>query len=68
MIGLLLVLGVGLVLLTPAVAVIAVRRHWKVPTWPKVVGRFLRPVNTTLYVGSFLFILSMVILFLAHTK
>lgn len=68
MIGLLLVLGVGLVLLTPAFVAITVRRHWKAPTWLKMIGRFFSTVNSVLYVGSFIILLAMVIWFLAHTK
>ena len=68
MTGLLLVLGVGIVLLTPAFAVIAVRRSWKAPTWLRAIGRFLRAANATLYVGSFALLLVMVIWLLAHSK
>ncbi len=68
MTGLLLVLGVGLVLLTPAFAVFAARRAGKAPAWLQVLGRLARATNAALYVASFTFLLVMVIWLLARSK
>jgi len=67
-IGVLLVLGVGLALLTPVFAIVAARRRWKAPTWLKRAGKVLSAVNSTLYVVSFVLLLAMVIWFLVRTK